>query len=331
VSNAPVVLGLDFGGTKTAAAVCDTSGARLGAAVVTSLAEQGAQASFDHGIQTARDLLATEAAGAPIAAVGVATFGVPSDDGVALAPAIDGWEALPIGRALRDAFPGVPVRLANDVKAAATAEVRWGVLAGADPALYLNLGTGLAAAVVSNGEVLTGYHGAAGEIGYNVRDRADLPAPQIRLEDMVSGRALQQRALRTAAEVFTMADTDDDLDGLITDFVDELAFHVVNLAILIDPQRIAVGGGLTRSWHRIGPRLGATLRAAVPYPPSLMLGRFPHDAPLLGAVALAVDAVTGLSRRQPVLAPDVPHPDGQPGSGTGAGHSPAITSTRNLA
>jgi glucokinase len=69
------------------------------------------------------------------------------------------------------------------------------------------------------------------------------------------------------------------------------------MAILIDPQRIAAGGGLTRSWHLIGPRLGAALRAAVPYPPSLELGRFPHDAPLLGAVALAVDAVNPEVRR----------------------------------
>jgi glucokinase len=284
------VLGLDFGGTKIAAAVCDLTGRTLASGVVTSLAEQGAQTSFDHGLQTARDLLASQAAGSPVAAVGVATFGIPSDDGVALAPAIDGWESLPIGRELAAAFPGVPIRLANDVKAAAAAEVRWGVLAGADPALYLNLGTGLAAAVISDGQVLTGYHGAAGEIGYSLRDRGHLRAPQTRLEDVVSGRALQQRARRTAAEVFAAADTDHELDALITDFIDELAFHLVNLAILIDPQRIAVGGGLTRSWARIGPRLGAALRAAVPYPPSLVLGRFPHDAPLLGAVALAVDA-----------------------------------------
>lgn len=321
MSVAPVVLGLDFGGTKTAVAVSDLAGRKLASAVVASLAEQGARASFDHGVQTARDLLAREAAGAPIAAVGVATFGVPSDDGVALAPAIDGWETLPMGRELRAAFPGVPVRLANDVKAAAAAEVRWGALASADPALYLNLGTGLAVAVVWGGQVLTGYHGAAGEIGYSVRDRADLPTPRTRLEDVVSGRALQQRSLRTAAEVFAAADTDHDLDALVTEFVDELAFHVVNLAILIDPQRIAVGGGLTRSWHQIGPRLAAALRAAVPYPPSLVLGRYPHDAPLLGAVALAVDAATGLARQHPVLASDI----------TGADHSPATTSTSNLA
>jgi glucokinase len=328
LSHAPVVLGLDFGGTKIAAAVCDLSGRRLAAAVVTSLAEQGARASFEYGVQTARGLLASEAAGAPLAAVGVATFGVPSDDLVALAPAIDGWEMLPMGRELRAAFPGVPVQLANDVKAAAAAEVRWGALADADPALYLNLGTGLAAAVVSGGQVLTGFHGAAGEIGYSLRDRAGLPVPGLRLEDMVSGRALQQRTGRTAAEIFDPA---GDHDSLVADFVDELAFHLVNMTILIDPQRIAVGGGLTRSWHRIGPRLGAALRAAVPYPPSLVLGRYPHDAPLLGAVALAVDAVTGMSGQQPVLSPDIPYPDGQPGSVTSPNSSHSTTSTCNLA
>jgi glucokinase len=331
VSTAPVVLGLDFGGTKIAVAVCDLSGRMLAASVVDSLAEQGARASFDEGVRTARQLLASDTAGAPIAAVGVATFGIPSDDGVALAPAIDGWESLPMGRELTAAFPGVPVRLANDVKAAAAAEVRWGVLAGADPALYLNLGTGLAAAVVADGQVMAGHHGAAGEIGYSLRDRRHLRAPQTRLEDVVSGRALQQKAGRTAAEVFAAADTDHDLDSLLTEFIDELAFHLVNLAILIDPQRIAVGGGLTRSWTRIGPRLGAALRAAVPYPPSLVLGRFPHDAPLLGAVALAIDAVTGISLRQPVPASDIPHPDGQHESVTSADHSRATTSTTNSA
>ncbi len=298
MSSSPVVLGIDFGGTKIAVAVCDLTGRRLGGGVVASLAERGARASFDFGVQSARQLLADYAPEASVAAVGVSTFGIPFDDRVELAPAIDGWGALPIGRELRAAFPGVPVRIANDAKAAAQAEARWGALAHADPAIYLNLGTGLAAAVVAHGQVLAGRNGAAGEIGYSLRDRTDVGGPEVRLEDMVSGLALQRRAasppLRpTAAEIFGAAAEDPDLDNLITDFVDELAFHVVNMAILIDPARIAAGGGLTRSWDRIEPRLTAALRASVPYPPELVLGRYPHDAPLLGAVALAVDAAGG--------------------------------------
>ena len=57
MSHPQVVLGLDFGGTKIAAAVCDLAGNKLASAVVSSLAELGATASFRHGIATATELL----------------------------------------------------------------------------------------------------------------------------------------------------------------------------------------------------------------------------------------------------------------------------------
>jgi glucokinase len=298
MSHPPVVLGLDFGGTKIAAAVCDQAGNKLASVVVPSRGELGARASFEHGIAAARDLLDTAAPSAQLTAVGAATFGIPFDDRVELAPAIKGWGSLEFGRALRAAFPGAPVRVATDAKAAAQAEARWGALAGHDPAVYLNLGTGLAAAVVTSGQVLAGHHGAAGEIGYSLREHADVGLAggrRLMLEDMVSGQALQRRAAKagrplTAAEVFAASETDPALDELVTAFVRELAFHLVNLAILVDPSRIAVGGGMVRSWDRIEPVLAAALARAVPYPPALVLAHFPHDAPLLGAVALAVDA-----------------------------------------
>jgi glucokinase len=319
----PVLLGIDFGGTKIAVAVCDLAGNKLAATVVESLGERGARTSFDHGVATATGLVAQHAAGATVAAVGVATFGIPFEDRVELAPVIDGWETLQLGRELRAAFPDAAVSMSTDAKAAAYAEARWGALAGCDPAIYLNLGTGLAAAIVTGGKVLAGRHGAAGEIGYSLRGPADVGRAgglRIPLEEMVSGQALQRRAgqLRdvqhrynkhndgqhndgqhragpdgrplTAAEVFAAAASDADLDDLITDFVDELAFHVVNLTIAINPARIAAGGGITRSWDRIRPRLDEALLSAVPYPPDLVLAHFPHEAPLLGAVALAVDA-----------------------------------------
>ena len=372
-----VLLGIDFGGTKIAAAVCDLAGNKLASVVVDSLGEHGARTSFDSGVRTAKALLAESADGAGLAAVGVATFGIPFEDRVELAPAIDGWERLELGRELGAAFPGAVIRMATDTKAAAQAEARWGALAGRDPAVYLNLGTGLAAAIVTGGQVLSGSQGAAGEIGYSLRQPGDVGRAdglRIPLEDMVSGQALQRRAsvlragsrsaslasasldsasadgasadgapadgaradggnpdrrLLTAAEVFAAATSDRDLDDLISDFVDELAFHVVNLAIAVNPARIAVGGGITRSWDRIEPRLTEALRAGVPYPPDLVLAHFPHDAPLLGAVALAVDAATGIPRREPVPALDIPRPDGQPESVTSAADAPTTTSIGN--
>ena len=131
--------------------------------------ELGARASFGRGVQAARDLLDSAAPGATLAAVGVSTFGIPFEDRVDLAPAIPGWGDLPLGRELRAAFPGAAIAMATDAKAAAQAEVRWGALAGCDPAIYLNLGTGLSTALVIGGQVVAGADGAAGEIGYNLR------------------------------------------------------------------------------------------------------------------------------------------------------------------
>jgi glucokinase len=290
----PVLLGLDFGGTKIAVAVCGLDGTRLGSVTVGSDADLGARASFGRGVEAARDLLDRTAPGASLAAVGVSTFGIPFEDRVDLAPAIPGWGDLPFGRELRAAFPGAAIRMATDAKAAAQAEARWGALAGFDPAVYLNLGTGLSAALVIGGQVVTGAHGAAGEIGYNLRGLADVGVPlgaRVPLEDMISGQALARRAPQSmaAADVFGAAD-EPGLDLLVSEFVTELAFHVVNLAICVNPARIAVGGGLVQSWERLRPGLEQALKAGTPFPPELVTARFPADAPLIGAVALAADA-----------------------------------------
>jgi glucokinase len=65
----------------------------------------------------------------------------------------------------------------------------------------------------------------------------------------------------------------------------------VNLAIMLNPVRIAVGGGMVRSWEYLRPGLQQALDAGVPFPPELVAAKFPSDAPLIGAVALAVDAL----------------------------------------
>jgi glucokinase len=306
VADSPVVLGLDFGGTKIAVAVCGPDGERLASATVPSGGESGARASFQRGVASAGDLLATAATGRELAAVGVSTFGIPFDDRVELAPAIEGCGEFPLGRELRAAFPGVAVRMATDAKAAAQAEARWGALAGCDPAIYLNLGTGLSAAIVVGGQVLNGSNGAAGEIGYNLRTASDVGVPltaRVMLEDMVSGQALARRVAADhgqpmeAGEVFEASRDVPGLDRLVTDFVSELAFHVVNLAICVNPVRIAVGGGMVRSWERLRPGLQQALKAGAPFPPELVVAKFPSEAPLIGAVALALDAISARDNR----------------------------------
>jgi glucokinase len=324
MSTGSVLLGMDFGGTKIAVAVTDPTGRMLASATVASDGEDGARAAFQRGVLAARRLL-SEAGDAELAAVGVATFGIPFDDRVELAPSIPGWDTLPLGRELRAAFPGAAVAMATDAKAAARAEATWGALAGVDPGIYLNLGTGLAAAIVAGGQVILGHRGASGEIGYNLRSAADVGRSldsRVPLEWMVSARALARRATSaagatrelTAAEAFAAGEGNQALASVIDDFIEELSFHLVNLAISIAPVRIAVGGGMTGSWERLRPGLERALQAGVPFPPELVLAEFNFDAPLIGAVALAVEAAHARQSAagSPPLAAaaEPPQPDG---------------------
>ena len=336
-SSEQVVLAVDFGGSKTAIAVCSLSGTRLDETVAEVTPTAGAATNFDHVVEVAHRLLA----GRAVAAVGACTFGIPTEEGVALSPAIGGWDELPLGRRLGEVF-SAPVSVVTDVKAAAAAESRHGALAGADPAIYLNLGTGLAVALVVGGEVVRGAQGASGEIGYNLPGRwHPSPAPassdngaSVVVEDLVSGMGLA-RALaaaqefvptphdgsatreariarsiddaRKVAELFDGFESNPVHAAILKDFLDELCFQIVNLAIAVNPARIAVGGGLVRSWGQIAAPLRRALDAHVPYPPELVVGEYPFDAALRGAIDLGVALATGM--RPPIGAESwIPQP-----------------------
>jgi glucokinase len=285
------VLGIDFGGTKVALATTE-AGSAVGRLTRLRLPTTGgAEQVVRRSLEAARDLVA-----APVA-VGVSTFGVVRADQIRLAPNVPGWEGLELPRMLRDEYGETPVIIDNDVNAAAAAELRWGALRAIDTALYLNLGTGIAAALVVGGRVVRGAHGAAGEIGYLLDPftdgcYADGHAP---LEELVSGSALASRGSAlvgrrvTAAELFTLAG-DPRVDAVIDEAIRRLAQTVANLCITLDPELVVIGGGLMGAADRILPRIADVLVRAVPFPPRLTPARFVDDAPLLGALALAVQA-----------------------------------------
>lgn len=301
----PVLLGLDFGGSKMAAAVADAAGVSLGQALVDVRPEAGAEQTLHRGLEAAHRLLADVAPDRPLVAVGASTFGIPHEDRVELAPNVAGWDALPFGRRVRQAFPSAVITMATDVKAAARAEIEDGALTGCGIGLYVNLGTGLAVALVVDGRVVSGTHGAAGEIGYNLRHPHAGPDAR-RLEDAVSGKSLATAAVRLLGRpdvgaLFERAQHDPVAADVCERFVGELGFHLANLAIALDPERVVVGGGLARSWAVLQMPLAAALTAAVPFPPALTLAAHPYDAPLLGALALARASVPDLSPVSAVL------------------------------
>ncbi|WP_424535949.1 ROK family protein [Sphaerisporangium viridialbum] len=290
------VLGIDFGGTKVALATAsaDSVDRPLRKMRLPTLGGEGAQQVLRRSLDAARELGGSSGT---LQAVGVSTFGVVRGETVRLAPTVPGWEGLELPRLLREEFGDTPVAIDNDVNAAAAAELRWGALQGARTGLYLNLGTGLAAALVVDGAVVPGAHGAAGEIGYLLSRPGD-PAfaeGHAPLEEVVSGHALAQRGSAllgrpvSAASLFE-AGGDPAVRALLDGAVEALAMAVANVCVVLDPDRVVIGGGLMGASGQIMPRLTAEIRRAVPFPPEIMAARFIDDAPLYGALALALTA-----------------------------------------
>ena len=278
-----VVLAIDFGGTKTAVGCVSATGdllmsERLPTAPTTDV--------LPRALASAAELRAKAVAQPDwrLIGAGVASPGVVRPDRVLLAPNMPGWESLALPAALRAGLPGLPVAVGNDVQAAGLAEARWGNLRDHD-GLYVNLGTGLAAAIVLGGRVVSGAHGAAGEIGFARTTGGDT------LEQIIGGAALGARVSRiagrpmTASEAFASADTRIQL--VVGEAIAHFGHALGALVTLLDPERVVIGGGMANEGDRLLDPLRETLEETVPFPPEVLTSAF-DDASLLGAAALAI-------------------------------------------
>jgi glucokinase len=165
---APLLLGLDLGGTKVAWAAGDASGG------VRTHGRRDTEPSGDPRRDVARladDLRAlTAEIGEDLARVTLVGVSVPgpfdADTGTVLHPPnLPGWDEVPIRTWLEEALD-LPIFLENDANAAALAEWRFGAAQGARHALYLTMSTGVGGGLILDRKLYRGVHGAAGEVGH---------------------------------------------------------------------------------------------------------------------------------------------------------------------
>ncbi|PYC70620.1 ROK family protein [Streptomyces tateyamensis] len=297
---AHTVLGIDFGGTKTELALADPAGTVLARTRLATLAERGPEQTLARTASAARELAAEarQRFGAPVAAYAAVAPGIIQPDRILLTPNLPGWEELALAERLAAELGVARVPVANDVRAGALAELRRGALRGADPGLYVNLGTGVAAALTVGDRVLAGANQAAGEIGYLNPGSAPVDAVargQAPLEDLVSGKALADRAERLLGRPLDATglfrSTEPAARQLVRETLDVLAMTLANLATLVDPERIVLGAGLMSAADLILPELERLLAGATPFPPQLRVAHFRQDAALHGAITLALDSL----------------------------------------
>lgn len=156
-------LGLDLGGTNARAAVVSHDGRVLSASKL-ALKRRDPDAAVEALAEAAAAAIA--AAQVPVhgAGIGVAGQLVGETGFVAVAPNL-GWRDIPFGTLLNRAL-GQPVRVVNDLTAAAWGELQAGAGRGARHALVVFVGSGVGSALVIDGRLYTGSTGVAGELGH---------------------------------------------------------------------------------------------------------------------------------------------------------------------
>ena len=102
-----------------------------------------------------------------LSAIGVAAPGPldPREGIIIETPNIQEWKNFPLAEKLSSYF-GIPVYLGNDANLAVLGEWRYGAGQGHDHLLYLTISTGVGGGVISDGNLLEGRIGLAGELGH---------------------------------------------------------------------------------------------------------------------------------------------------------------------
>ena len=159
-----LALAIDVGGTSLKGELVDAGGTVLAARTAPTPRDPHAR---DAIAEVGRALLA-DAAGRPVVAAGVVVPGVVDPAaGVATYSANIGWRDLELVAALGDAWQ-LPVRIGNDVAAGGVAELRTGAGRGVADQVFVSIGTGIAAALLSDGKLLSGDGGSTAELGHVV-------------------------------------------------------------------------------------------------------------------------------------------------------------------
>ena len=161
-----LVVGVDVGGTTVKAALIGSDGLEYGHSERPTPRHLGPDAVVATTIRAIVELRAQVPEDARLRAVGLVVPGVvDAQQGIAVYAANLGWRDLPLRQIVAEAI-GLPVVLDHDVRAAGLAELELGAGRGLQEVLFVALGTGVAAAVITRGQAYAGATGRAGELGH---------------------------------------------------------------------------------------------------------------------------------------------------------------------
>jgi glucokinase len=298
------VVAIDVGGTAIKAALCDQEYRVLDSLQRRTPVADGVPAVVDAIVAVTHELRRRTADRLSIEGIGLILPGVvDAEAGIARYATNLGWRDLPI-RAQVGQRTGLPVGIEHDVRAAGLAEARLGASRGFLDALFVAVGTGIAAVTTVHGNLVAGAGGLAGEIGHvpAFPDGERCACGQRGCtETYASAAALSRRYGRltgkqaSAEQVIALQRQGDPAaEAVFRAAITALARTLVHCTMLLDPAIIVLGGGLSGAGAALLDPLQEQVRGALAWrePAPLVPARFGVNAGRVGAAIVGWQAVT---------------------------------------
>ncbi|MFQ7309684.1 MAG: ROK family glucokinase [Mediterraneibacter sp.] len=266
--------GVDIGGTTVKMGLLEEEGkivdkweittdtSEEGKAILPNVAASIENKMKEHGL-TKEDIIGVGAGvPAPVTA-----------EGIVNGSANLGWNYKEVKKELEE-LTGMKACIGNDANVAALGEMWKGGGAGEMNVIMVTLGTGVGGGVIINGKVLVGANGAGGEIGhlcvnYEEKDKCGCgncgcleqyasATGIVRLAKKKLGQELRPTILTkedvTAKDVFDAVKAGDETaKEIAVEFGRYLGYALANLAAVLDPAVIVIGGGVSKAGEVLIP------------------------------------------------------------------------------
>lgn len=261
--------GVDIGGTTVKIGLFKTDGELLdkweiktrtenkGEAILPDVAESLKKKMEEKGIEASQ-----------MSGIGIGVPAPVDDNGVVQNTANLGWGYKEVNREMEE-LTGLKVAAGNDANVAALGEMWLGAGKGQKNMIMVTLGTGVGGGVIVNGHPLVGAHGAGGEIGHlcvnyeetehcgcgntgcleqyaSATGIARLAKKRLAADDAAS--SLRDKEEISAKTVFdALKDGDKVAEEIVEEFGVYLGHAMANLAAVVDPSVIVIGGGVSKA------------------------------------------------------------------------------------
>lgn len=261
--------GIDVGGTSVKCGLFNTDGTLLEKWEIPTRTENKGENILPDVAETIKAKIAEKNIDKDdIEGVGIGIPGPINSKGEAACAVNLYWGFTPVAQILSD-LTGLKAQAGNDANVAALGEAWKGAAAGSQNVIMVTLGTGVGGGIIIDGKIVTGHHGAGGEIGHANVDHHETESCNCGnkgcLEQFASATGIVRMAkkeLAASGENSVLRDMDDISAKAVLDAFKEndpvavatmekvgeqLGGSLAIFACVTDPETIVIGGGVSKA------------------------------------------------------------------------------------